>query len=186
MKNSTEQWRDGIIDLLPRLRRFAFALTGSVADADDLLQATVEKALVKHKQFTPGTDLDKWLFRMCKNTWIDEIRGRRVRGPIVDPTDYKSELHLDGEELIINKLRASEVHNAINSLQDEQRMILALIIIEGYSYKEVSKLLNIPIGTVMSRLSRARSTLIKTMNARESQKIEPANEDLGGLGSEDN
>lgn len=185
MKNSTEQWRNEIINLLPRLRRFSFALTTSITDADDLLQATVEKALIKHSKFTPGTDLDKWLFRICKNTWIDEIRGRRVRGPIVDPTDYKSELHLDGEELIINKLRVIEVRNAMKSLQDEQRMILALIIIEGYSYKEVSKLLNIPIGTVMSRQSRARCALIKAMNVKELKKIKPANEAMEGLGRED-
>ncbi len=185
MKNSTERWRDEIVSLLPRLRRFAFALTTSSTDADDLLQATVEKALMKYQQFESGTDLDKWLFRICKNTWIDEIRSRQVRGPVVDPIDYKSELQIDGEKILINKLQLAEVNNAMKSLQDEQRMILAMVVIEGYSYKEVSVMLNIPIGTVMSRLSRARIAVIKEINDGKTKLFNPANEDFRGFGRED-
>ncbi len=172
MKVTSEQWRDDIIALLPRLRRFSFALTGSAFDADDLLQATIEKALLKYDQFKQGTDLDKWMFRMCKNLWIDEWRSRRVRGPSVDPMDYKSELRIDGENMIINKLSMSEVSKAMNELRDEQRMVLALIAIEGYSYKEVSKLLDIPIGTVMSRLARARKALMELLETPETTRLE--------------
>ncbi len=172
MKVTSEQWRDDIIALLPRLRRFSFALTGSAFDADDLLQATIEKALLKYDQFEQGTDLDKWTFRMCKNLWIDEWRSRRVRGPSVDPMDYKSELGIDGENMIINKLSMSEVSKAMNELRDEQRMVLALVAIEGYSYKEVSKLLDIPIGTVMSRLARARKALMKLLETPETPRLE--------------
>ena len=159
MNTNAEQWRDDIIALLPRLRRFSYSLTGSAADADDLLQNTIEKALSKYDQFEQGSDLDKWMFRMCKNLWIDEWRSRRIRGHSVDPMDYKNEPWMDGEELQVNKLRMSEVRSAMNELHDEQRVVIFLIAIEGYSYKEASKFLDIPIGTVMSRLARARKAL---------------------------
>ncbi len=159
MKTEAEQWRDDIIALLPRLRRFSFSLTGSAADADDLLQNTIEKALSRYDQFEQGTDLDKWMFRMCKNLWIDEWRSRKVRGHSVDPMDYQNEQWIDGEDIAINKLGMSEVKTAMNKLQDEQRVIIFLITVEGYSYKEASIFLDIPIGTVMSRLARARKAL---------------------------
>lgn len=155
----SEQWRDEIVALLPRLRRFAYALTSSAVDADDLLQATVEKALLKYEHFEQGTDLDKWMFRMCKNLWIDEWRSRRVRGPSVDPQDLISEPSFDGEQHQVDRLSMSEVTRAMNELKEEQKMVLALVAIEGYSYKEVSKMLDLPIGTVMSRLARARKAL---------------------------
>lgn len=159
MSSKAEQWRDDIIALLPRLRRYSFSLTGSAVDADDLLQNTIERALSRYDQFEQGTDLDKWMFRMCKNLWIDEWRSRQVRGDSVDPTDYRNEPWIDGEDMIINKLRMSEVRSAMNELQDEQRVIIFLIAVEGYSYKEASVFLDIPIGTVMSRLARARKSL---------------------------
>ncbi len=164
MNTKSEQWRDEIIALLPRLRRFSYTLAGSRTDADDLLRATVEKALLKYDQFKQGTDLDKWMFRMCKNIWIDEWRSRRVRGPIIDPMDFKAEIGVDGEQLLINRISLSEVNAAMNRLQDEQKMILGLIVIEGYSYRETSELLDIPIGTVMSRLARARKALEEMLN----------------------
>ncbi len=170
MTATSEHWRDDIVALLPRLRRFSFALTGSAADADDLLQTTVEKALSKYDQFKQGTDLDKWMFRMCKNTWIDEWRSRRVRGPVVDPMDFTSEIGIDGEQMIMDKITVSEVSTAMNRLQDEQKMILGLIVIEGYSYRETSEFLDIPIGTVMSRLARARKALEDQLHAPEIQQ----------------
>ncbi len=159
MNNNAEQWRDHIVALLPRLRRYCFSLTGSAPDADDLLQNTIEKALSKYDQFEQGTDLDRWMFRMCKNLWIDEWRSRRVRGDSVDPMDYKNEPWIDGEDILVNKLKMSEVRSAMNKLQDEQRVIIFLVAIEGYSYKEASIFLDIPLGTVMSRLARARKAL---------------------------
>ncbi|TPD59919.1 sigma-70 family RNA polymerase sigma factor [Emcibacter nanhaiensis] len=154
-----EKWRDEIVALLPRLRRFSFALTSSAADADDLLQATIEKALSKYSQFQAGTDLDKWLFRMCKNTWIDEWRSRQVRGPSVDPMDFRSELLVDGEQELVDRLSLSELNTALNKLQEDQKVLIALVAIEGHTYKEASEILEIPVGTVMSRLARARNAL---------------------------
>jgi len=171
MTDKSKQWREEIVALLPRLRRFAYSLTSSAVDADDLLQTTIEKALLKYDQFEQGTDLDKWMFRMCKNLWIDEWRSRRVRGPSVDPMDFKSELQIDGEELLHNRLTMSEVNVAMNALKDEQKMILALIIVEGYSYKEVSEMLEIPIGTVMSRQARARKALEENLQKQNAQTV---------------
>ena len=167
MDMTPEQWRDEIVALLPRLRRFSFALTSSAADADDLLQATIEKALSKFSQFKAGTDLDKWLFRMCKNVWIDEWRARQVRGPSVDPQDFKSELLVDGEQQLLDKLSFAELAGAMDNLQEDQRVIIALIAIEGYSYKEAADILNIPTGTVMSRLARARGALQELLDHPE-------------------
>jgi len=159
MDKTAEQWRDEIVSLLPRLRRFAFALAASTADADDLLQATIEKALSRYDRFKPGTDLDRWLFRICRNLWIDEWRSRRVRGPSVDLAEHESALQLDGERLLQDRAGLQEVRKAMNKLRDEQKMVLALVAIEGYSYREVSAMLDVPIGTVMSRLARARGAL---------------------------
>jgi len=148
-----------MVNLLPRLQRFAFSLTSSSEDAEDLLHATVEKALLKYDQFEQGTHLDRWMFRICKNLWMDEWRSRQVRGIKVDYEDDKHEPWLDGERGTIDKIRLQEVKRAMDKLHDDQRIVLVLVAVEGHSYKEVAALLEIPIGTVMSRLARARKTL---------------------------
>lgn len=149
-----------MVALLPRLRRFALSLTGSMPDAEDLLHSTVEKALLKADQFQEGTDLDRWMFRICKNLWLDEWRHRKVRGPSVDPTEAKHEPSMDGEDHAMNQVRIGELDKALGELHEEQRTVLVLVVIEGYSYREVSDRLDVPIGTVMSRLARARKKLI--------------------------
>lgn len=156
---ATQAWRDELVTLLPRLRRYALSLTGSLPDAEDLLHSTVEKALSKADQFTEGTDLDRWMFRICKNLWFDEWRHRKVRGPAVDPQETKNEPWTDGEKHAQNRIRVEELNKALQALQEDHREILVLVVIEGYSYKEVSERLGVPIGTVMSRLARARAKL---------------------------
>jgi len=161
--SAAKQWRDEMVTFLPRLQRFAFSLTGSVEDAEDLLHATVEKALLKYDQFEQGTHLDRWMFRICKNLWMDEWRSRRVRGIKVDYEDDKYEPWIDGERSTIDKIRLREVNRAMDELQDEQRVVLTLVAVEGHSYKDVAELLEIPIGTVMSRLARARRKLAQQL-----------------------
>ena len=145
-----------LLDLLPRLKRFCLALTGRDHDADDLLQATAERLLTR--PMPSDADPSKWAFRVCKNIWIDEIRSRKVRQ--ATPIDEAPETApFDGERAAVAQLSLGQVCEALDNLPDEQRIAVSLVSIEGYSYKEAAEIMNAPIGTVMSRLSRARSAL---------------------------
>ena len=168
-----------LLALLPNLRRYALSLTGSVEDAEDLLHSTVEKALTKLDQFKQGTDLDRWLFRICKNTWVDEWRQRKVRGPSVDPSDLQYEPSIDGEATAVNNIELQELNRAMQALPEEQRTMLVLIVVEGYSYKEVSAQLDVPIGTVMSRLARARKKVADTLIAAAESRTETVSSHVG-------
>jgi len=175
----TQEVRSEMLAILPQLRRFALSLTGSIEDAEDLLHSTVEKALSRLDQFKPGTDLDRWMFRICKNTWLDEWRQRKTRGPTVDPSDAKYEPSMDGEAHAVNTIELQELNEAMQALPEQQRMMLVLIVVEGYSYKEVSSMLDVPIGTVMSRLARARQKVADTLNAAAEDRLTPESSNAG-------
>lgn len=158
MERSKDQFRGQMMAHLPRLRRFALALTGRSADADDLVQDTVERALRNLDRFTPDTRMDSWLFKIAQNLWIDRLRAMRVRGGTVD-LDQAAHAAFDG-------VRAAEAHTllsatlrALGELPNEQREVVALVLIEGISYREAADILDVPIGTVTSRLARAREAL---------------------------
>jgi RNA polymerase sigma factor (sigma-70 family) len=151
-------FEDELIALLPRLRRFAHSLSRSPADADDLTQATIERALRSREQWQPGTRLDSWLYRIMRNLWIDTAR-LRVRSA-------KSEASAE-EALVVGtdggaqaSADLARVMAAMQQLPDEQREVVSLILIEGYGYREAAELLELPIGTVSSRLVRGRTTLL--------------------------
>lgn len=153
-----------IIDLLPRLRRFARSLTGAQDTADDLVQTGVEKALRRLDSFAPGTRLDHWLFRILRNAWIDTIRARRETGPL-DAETSESIPGEDGRRTTEARLALAEVRRAMDALPEDQRVILTLVCIEGLRYREAAEVLDIPEGTVMSRLSRARLALMARLEA---------------------
>jgi RNA polymerase sigma-70 factor, ECF subfamily len=151
--------RTEMIQLLPRLRAFGRSLTGVQDQADDLVQQTVEKGLRNIDSYTPGTRLDSWLFRIMRNTWID---GHRARRPTVtlDDVDIVSPLiGEDGRDVTETRLYLAQVRQAMGRLPEDQRVILMLVCVEGLSYREVAQSLEIPEGTVMSRLSRGRLAL---------------------------
>jgi RNA polymerase sigma-70 factor (ECF subfamily) len=161
--NSPLEFEDGLTALLPRLRRFAHALSRNSADADDLTQATVERALRSRAQWEPGTRLDSWLYRMMRNLWVDTIRSRGRREDLHAPVEEAERIGEDprsGIEAAIDLRRAMD---AMQRLPDEQREIVALILIEGFGYRECSEILGLPIGTVSSRLVRGRNALLKMM-----------------------
>lgn len=150
--------RHDLIALLPRLRRFARGLAGAADQADDLVQASVEKALRNLDGFTTGTRMDAWMFRIIRNTWIDTVRARR------ETVDYDAEaadtiIGSDGRTTTEARLHLAEVRRAVASLPGDQRAVLMLVCVEGMRYREVAEVLEIPEGTVMSRLSRARLAL---------------------------
>ena len=150
-------FEDALISLLPRLRRFAHSLTGNLADADDVVQLGCMKALRGRAGWPPGTRLDSWLFRILQNTWRDELRRQKVRpeGHSVElETDLPDELDRLGDRATL-----AAVRQAMQRLPEEQREALALVSVEGLPYAEAAELLGVPIGTLMSRVARARQRL---------------------------
>jgi RNA polymerase sigma-70 factor, ECF subfamily len=149
---------DQMIAVLPRLRRFARGLTGSAVEADDLVQAACERALARQHQFQEGTRFDSWMFRIVQTIWIDQIRSREVRkedGEI-------AEERLGSDESVRRveaRLALDEVRRAVGRLPSDQRTALLLVTVDGLSYKEAAEVAGVPVGTIMSRLSRARIAL---------------------------
>jgi len=144
-----------ILEHIPRLRRYARALLGDRYAADDLVQDTLERAWNKFHLWRPGSDLRAWLFTIMHNVFVNQVRSKR------------SEIEKTMEELPVVAVRATQsdsleiadVERALRALPDEQREVLILVAIEEMTYDEVSRALAIPIGTVMSRLSRARERM---------------------------
>ena len=153
-----EEVRKGLHSLYPRLWRYCLALTGSRDRADDLAQAACLRALDKADQFQAGTELDRWMFRMTQRLWLNELRADTVRRG-------KGLLPIEETDLPDNKndpqanLLARQVLSEVMKLPEAQRVTVLLVYMEGYSYREASDMLDIPIGTVMSRLAAARSKL---------------------------
>ena len=146
--------------MLPRLRRFAFSLARSPADADDLAALAVERALRSRAQFTPGTRLDSWLFRITRNLWIDEAHSRQRKAAWEAPPEEGERQGFDGAAEIERSAELASVMSAMSRLPDEQREVVALILVEGLGYREAAELLGLPIGTVSSRLVRGRNALL--------------------------
>ena len=156
-----DQFSETIVALLPNLRRYAISLSRSRDAADDLVQITCEKAFAARTSFDPATRLDAWLFRILRNSWIDMTRRQKTRGTGIDAADAGALLSADGAAETEDKLMLRAVFEAILKLPEEQRDPLMLVCVEEFSYREASELLEIPIGTLMSRLARGRIALAK-------------------------
>ncbi|HIC79887.1 MAG TPA: RNA polymerase sigma factor [Kiloniellaceae bacterium] len=157
-----------MVALVPRLRRFAYAITGSQDEGEDLVQAACVKALDRLDQFKPGTRLDSWMFRIVQTTWIDRVRSRGRRGESGDPDALERVSdHGIGARAAEDRLTLQRVRAAMAELPEDQRAVLALVAIEGYSYKAAAEALETPLGTVMSRLARARSKLLPLLKESE-------------------
>jgi RNA polymerase sigma-70 factor, ECF subfamily len=152
--------------LLPRLRRFALSLTGSHHSADDLVQGACERALVAADSWTPGTRLHAWMFRILRNFWIDTHRRRRTEQLVSRAVIDHGPVCTDGEREIEARLMLKRVRSAIAGLPRENRKVLIIVCIEDMSYRAVAERLGIPVGTVMSRLSRARLRLAEAIGSR--------------------
>lgn len=149
-----------IAALVPRLRRFAWGLCGSRDDGDDLVQSACAKALSRLDQYMPGTRLDSWMFTIIRTQWIDTTRKRRRMAPSLDAEEVAAISDQGrGAREAEDRLLLAQVRQAVSELPEEQRAIVLLVCLEGKSYRETSETLGIPIGTVMSRLARARAAL---------------------------
>jgi RNA polymerase sigma factor (sigma-70 family) len=160
---SQDEFTAALGAMLPRLRRFAFALSRNPADADDLAGQVIERALRSRHQFTPGTRLDSWLFRIARNLWIDEARSRQRRSAWEAPPEEGERQGYDGAGEIERSAELARVMQAMSLLPAEQREVVALILVEGLGYREASELLDLPIGTVSSRLVRGRNALLAAL-----------------------
>ena len=161
MTPSTQTFRVQLQALLPRLRRFGHALTGSVEDSDDLLQDALEKALKREKQFQPGTRLDSWMYRLMQTTWIDKTRHVKVRNSRAGTMEEASlAIGEDGRRAFPARIALAQTRKAMAALPEDFRAALTLVAIEGLTYKEAAEILDVPIGTIMSRIARARQLLM--------------------------
>lgn len=164
---TSDQFKSEMISLLPRLRRFALSLTRSGPDADDLLQEACATALQRWQQYDPAQPFDRWMFRVVRNHWISEIRKRKVRqGEGQIDAEQAPELQAAGSAAEV--LEAKQVRSTVAELDAELSQPLMLVCAEGYSYREAADLLDIPIGTVMSRIHRARKQLVSRLSVEES------------------
>ena len=152
--------RDGLADIYPRLWRWCLSLTGSRDRADDLAQATTLRAIEKAHLFEVGSRLDAWLFTIAKRLWLNEMRAQSVRQagglvpvedtPVADP---RTEISIE------TNILAREVLAKLTHLPEAQRTAVLLVYVEGMKYKEAAEILEVPVGTIMSRLSAARARL---------------------------
>lgn len=161
--------RGAIIAALPRLRRFCHAMAGTPADGDDLMQATVERALSRAQQFEAGTRIDSWMYRIAQNIHIDGTRALRRRGTSVDVDELVSLSGEDGRDLTENRSQLAAAQRALQALPADQRSVFVLVVVEGRSYRDTAESLDIPVGTVMSRLARARTKIAETLGETKEQ-----------------
>ncbi len=148
---------DEIIEALPHMRRFAYSLTRNFADADDLVQTSVERVLARG--VPDDVELKKWMFRVCRNLWIDGLRAAKTRMDAIpelkaQPADTLSSEQVAGDQIMIARTQA-----AIDALPPAYREVMTVVGVGGASYKEAAAMLDTPIGTIMSRLGRARAML---------------------------
>lgn len=157
--------RNELVALLPRLRRFAYSLTGSMEEAEEVLQSACEKALSRLDQFEPGTRLDSWMFQIIRTVRIDRVRYT-IRRPATSDPDIAETAAIDARthEQLEARMDLDIIREEITRLPEEQRTVLALVTIEGMSYKDAAETLGVPIGTIMSRLARARRKLADAIN----------------------
>lgn len=159
-----EEFHASLLETLPCLKGFAIACCGCGADADDAVQLACEKALRHWDQWSGDRPFDHWLKRILVNAWRDELRSRKLRaGPSLELMPEPSDPDGDAAD----RLYFDQIRSAILRLPPCQRDVMLLVVDEGLSYHDAAEQLGVPIGTVMSRLCRARHTLI--------EKLEPVN-----------
>jgi RNA polymerase sigma-70 factor, ECF subfamily len=156
MHATLDRLREQIVELLPRLRRFARTLARDPHDADDLVQIAVERALARSEQLRPDSSLSSWMFGILRNAWIDETRTRGRRNRLFAPEEMGENVSDAASEAHSETL---SVQDAMARLPEEQRMAIGLVLVEGLSYKEAAEIMGIPVGTLTSRLARGREAL---------------------------
>jgi RNA polymerase sigma-70 factor (ECF subfamily) len=159
---TSQSIHEQIVVLLPRLRRFARNLTRNPHDADDVVQIAVERALLRSDQWRRDARLDSWMFKIVRNAWIDELRSRGRRDRVFVAEEAGDNV---GVESIENEIARMSVQAAMARLPEDQRVAVSLVLVEGLPYKEAAEVLEIPMGTLTSRLARGREALQALLGA---------------------
>lgn len=169
MNDPLSQFKTALIEMVPRLRRFAGVLVRSSSYSEDLLQSTLERALSRWHQWQPDSRLDNWMFTIMHSIWKNELRSRAIREGqgFVDVDSLMTEENSSSNERTI---LLDQVFKQVSGLPEEQRKAILLVYTEGYAYQEASDILEIPVGTLMSRLARARASLAQSLSDVEMQK----------------
>lgn len=154
-KSQRRAVQEGLPALYQRLWRFCLVLTKDRLAADDLAQAACERALLNSDKFEAGTALDRWVFTIARRLWLNEVRSQQVRRGTGTVSIEDSAIIDEKPNTEVNIL-AREVLSIVQALPDAQRLVVLLVYVEGYTYREAASFLDVPIGTVMSRLSTAR------------------------------
>ena len=174
-----EALRQQIVGLLPRFRRFARGLTRDPDRADDLIQSACERALERLDQYRERSRIDSWMYRIIYTRWIDEVRKDKTRTAnlvvLGNDDNFKSDAGQAGTRLT----RSLDIHRALETLSEEHRAAIMLVSVEGYSYTEASTVLNVPVGTVASRVARARTLLGKLLARRPHRRSQPSRQAKG-------
>ena len=147
-----------LVSCLPRLWRYCLGLTQQRVSADDLAQATCLRALERHDQYRGDAPLDRWLIRIARNTWFNQLKAEQIRnrGDLVMVDQFGPDAFASSPEESAYK---AQVFSAVMELPEAQREVVLLVYVEGWSYREAAETLDIPIGTIMSRLAAARRKL---------------------------
>ena len=156
--------QEQIVAALPRLRRFARTLARSPHDADDLVQIAVERALRRIDQWRPDSNMLSWLFGIVRNAWIDEARARTRRSKVLLPEEAAADV---GDASTERAAELLTIQAALQKLPEEQRSAIGLVLVEGLSYREAADALDVPVGTLTSRLARGRLALAVLLEDRD-------------------
>jgi RNA polymerase sigma-70 factor (ECF subfamily) len=161
-----DTFTEDLIAFLPNLRRFALSLCRRGDLADDLVQITAERALAARDRFDPTTRLEAWLLRILRNAWIDHARRTMTQGQTVDIHEMPEALVTDGAGHTENVLMLRRTQEVMATLPDDQREVMMLVCVDELSYREAAEVIGVPIGTVMSRLARARLALAERLGIK--------------------
>lgn len=174
MRKDDLAFRKELVSLLPRLRRFAVALAGQRELAEDLLQSAVERALRNWGTFQTGRRLDSWMFKIMQNQWID-MRRADASAPTSSAIEGFDPAGEDGRRIVEARDEVRVARAAFEALPEDQRAVLTLVVLEDLSYNDAAAALGVPIGTIMSRLSRARAAMSSHMQRAAFAKLRKKN-----------
>lgn len=177
-----ESLKTEMIRLLPKLRSFALRLCRNPDQADDLVQTTCERAIRSLDQFDPATRLDSWMFRILQNLYLNSLRDSANRSRLFDLAMMDFEESYDGAKAAASSLELKKVQSFIGQLDEDNRQVLLKIAVEGRSYKDVAEELGVPIGTVTSRLARARLKLREWLETKSADQEDKLRNAPGGVG----
>jgi len=171
IKQREETLRDQIVGLLPRLRRFGLSLAKDRDSADDLVQGACERALTRLDQLRDGSRLDSWLYRIIYTQWIDTLRRRQIRSEKLIVLSRETGSRPFSSDANPNLTASLDVRTALESLPEEHRAAVMLVCVEGYGYAEAADVLNVPAGTIASRVSRAREMMSRRLREDKGQVL---------------